>query len=77
MKKVKLRLNELLKERGYTQTRLKDESGVRQAAISDMCNNRLQRVQLDHLSRIAEALSINDMNEILTIVEDDGDKPED
>lgn len=42
------------------------------ATLSELANGKPQRVQLEHLSKIAEALDIKDMIVLLRIV-DDGD----
>lgn len=75
MKKVELRIKELMDKRGLTQTQLSEKCGVRQTAISEMSRNIREQVSLIHLTKIAEALGIDDINELVTIV-NEPDKPQ-
>lgn len=72
MKKVQLQINELLHTHNLSITQLHIKTGIRRATLSELANGKRQRVQLDHLSKIAEALDITDMNVLLRIV-DGGD----
>ena len=77
MKKVEIKLREALKQRRLSQTDLHNMTGIRQAAISVMARNKVRRIEFDHIEKIAEALSIEDMNELLRIIEEeDGKEPE-
>lgn len=71
MKKVKLCLNELLHKHNLSINELHLKTGVRRATLSELANGKRQRIQFEHLEKIANALGINDMNEIITFVEDD------
>lgn len=70
MKKVILELNNLLHQHQLSITQLHIKTGIRRATLSELANGRRQRIQLEHLEKIADALDISDMNEILRIVED-------
>lgn len=67
MRKISIRLNEVMQERGLTQTQLSKMSGVRQAAISEMSRNLREQVNIKTLEKIAEALEIDDISELITI----------
>ncbi|MEK3868373.1 MULTISPECIES: helix-turn-helix domain-containing protein [unclassified Paenibacillus] len=67
MRKITIRLNEVMQERGLTQTRLAEMTGVRQAAISEMSRNIREQINLKTLERIADALEIDDISELLSI----------
>ena len=71
MKKVKLQINELLHTHNLTITQLHIKTGIRRATLSELANGKRQRVQLDHLSKIADALDITDMNVLLRIIGDE------
>lgn len=58
MSPVRLRLKELRESRNLTQVELSDLSGVRRAAISELEAGKRQRVDLDILERLAEALDV-------------------
>lgn len=64
---VKLKIGELIVRRNITQTTLAELTGIRPSAISDLCRNRRDRVQLDHLAKIAAALDVKDIRELIDI----------
>jgi DNA-binding Xre family transcriptional regulator len=72
MKKVKLQINQLLHNRDISLTQLHVRTGIRLAALSELANGKRQRIQFEHLERIIQALDIEDMNEVFSIIEDDG-----
>lgn len=71
MKKVKLQINQLLHNQNISLTQLHARTGIRLAALSELANSKRQRIQFEHLEKIVQALDIKDMNELLTIVEED------
>ncbi|WP_368654116.1 helix-turn-helix domain-containing protein [Ornithinibacillus sp. 4-3] len=71
MKKVKLQINQLLHNRNISLTQLHIKTGIRLAALSELANGKRQRIQFEHLEKIVQAFEIEDMNEILSIVEED------
>lgn len=66
-RRIRVRLDEVLSARGITQMQLSESSGVRQAAISEMTRNVREQLSLRNLERIADALNIDDINELITI----------
>ena len=66
-RRIRVRLDEVLSARGITQMQLSEMSGVRQAAISEMTRNVREQLSLRNLERIADALNIDDINELITI----------
>ena len=73
MKKLEIKLKELLESRGKTQAELADAIGVRRATINDLYHNRSKQIPRNVVDKIAEELNITDINEILSIVSDDGE----
>ncbi|WP_163583224.1 helix-turn-helix domain-containing protein [Gracilibacillus saliphilus] len=69
MKKVEINLNELLHHYNLSLNQLHLITGVRRATLSEMANGKRQRIQLEHIEKIANALEISDINEIITIKE--------
>ncbi|NPC93600.1 helix-turn-helix transcriptional regulator [Bacillus sp. WMMC1349] len=67
---VKLKLAELLDRKNMTQKELAELTGIRPSAISEMYRGHRERVQLDHLGRIATALNITDIRELIDLVKD-------
>ncbi|WP_326569867.1 helix-turn-helix domain-containing protein [Bacillus niameyensis] len=40
---------------------------IRRATLSEIANGKIQRIQLEHIEKIANALNIKDINEIITL----------
>lgn len=64
---VRLRLKELLEERGMTQKRLAELSGIRESTISDIARGTRTVINVTHLAKIAEALQIQDIGDIVEL----------
>ncbi|WP_134705209.1 helix-turn-helix transcriptional regulator [Ammoniphilus sp. YIM 78166] len=67
MRLVRIKIQNLLKKRKMTQMQLSQLTNIRQAAISEMSRNNREKVDLNHLEKIANVLKIDDMNELITI----------
>ncbi|MCH1641798.1 helix-turn-helix transcriptional regulator [Paenibacillus timonensis] len=65
MLKIKVKLKGLLKERGITQMELSERAGVAQARISKLCSPDRQEVNLEMLAKIAHALGITDIRQLI------------
>ncbi len=76
MRTIRLRLNEVMAQRGLTQTQLAELSGVRQAAISEMSRNIREQINLKTLVKIADALEIDDISELLVLENEEKTRPE-
>lgn len=70
MKKIYLRINELLHEHNLSINELHLKTGIRRATLSDLANGKRIRIQFEHIEKIANALDIDDINEIITLIED-------
>ncbi len=66
-KKITVRIEELLEKEGISMRELSRRSDVRHAVLSELKNQKRQNVSFVHLERIAEALNIEDMNQLLRI----------
>lgn len=55
--KVRIKLGQLLDRRDITQRALSRLTGIRHVSINEMCNNQTQRLPLDSLAKICEALN--------------------
>lgn len=64
---IRIFLSRLLGERRWTQADLSRATGIRPSTISDMYNELSERVSLDHLDLICEALDC-DLTELLSRV---------
>ncbi|MEK4509462.1 helix-turn-helix domain-containing protein [Paenibacillus sp. FSL K6-2524] len=68
---LNIKLKEVLKKNGMTQMQLSEKSGVNQARISQLCSPKTKRkeVNLEMLEKIALALNIKDISELMQFEE--------
>lgn len=67
---VKVKVKEILEERKLTQKKLADISGIRESTISDIVRGSRTVINFEHLSKIAEALNITDIRDIIDFEKD-------
>ena len=67
--KVKLKVKELLEERSITQKKLAQISGIRESTISDIVRGTRTVINFEHLSKIAEALEIDNISQLIDFEE--------
>ena len=67
--KVKLKVKELLEERNITQKKLAQISGIRESTISDIVRGARTVINFEHLSKIAEALEIDNISQLIDFEE--------
>lgn len=63
--KLRLKLDEILKERGISQSKLSKMIDIRQPTISDMCRNVRTEINIPIIEKIAQALEITDISELM------------
>ncbi|GGH11374.1 helix-turn-helix domain-containing protein [Paenibacillus segetis] len=68
-KKVIVKIPELLKRHGISLRELSRLSDVRHAALSELSNGKRENINFSHIEKIADALSISDISEIIDLVE--------
>lgn len=71
MLEVKFKLKEILEERNITQKQLAQLANVREATISEIIRGSRTVINFKHLSSIAEALQITDIEKLMVLVETD------
>jgi putative transcriptional regulator len=71
--KIEIKLKEVLIERNIEQKQLAEMTGLTERTISELVNNKVKRVPKDALEKIAVALKISDLNEIITLVNEESD----
>lgn len=71
---IKLKLNERIKQLGITQKEYAEKVDMRAATISQLVNNKYDRIELKHLLTIMDEMNTTDFNDILTIVNEDSTK---
>lgn len=62
---VKLKVKEAIEERGITQKKLAEMSGIRESTVSDIVRGSRTVINFEHLSKIAEALKVNNIAELI------------
>ncbi|MBF1699334.1 MAG: helix-turn-helix transcriptional regulator [Streptococcus sanguinis] len=62
---LKLKLKSLLEERGLTQKKLSELSGVRESTISDIVRGSRTLINFEHFEKLARALEISEITELI------------
>lgn len=70
MQRIKLKLDDHIKKLNIQQKDFAKMSELRPATISQMVNNKYDRIQLNHLLKVMQTLNITDFNDILEIVDE-------
>lgn len=68
-KKVIVKIPELLEKHGITLRELSRRAEIRHAALSELQNDKRENINFGHIERIAEALGISDIREIIDLVD--------
>lgn len=66
-KKVIVKINELLKQKNISLRELSRLTDIRHAALSELANQKRQNINFSHIEKIADALNIEDIRDIITI----------
>lgn len=62
---VKLKVKEALENRELSQKKLAELSGIRESTISDIVRGTRTVINFEHLSKIAKALEVIDIRELI------------
>ena len=62
---VKLKVKEALESRKLSQKKLSEMSGILESTISDILRGTRTVINFEHLSKIAEALEVTDIRELI------------
>lgn len=62
---IRIKLKEILKEKGMTQKELAEITKLRPNVLSEMANNSRTTINKEHLEIVMKALDIHDLNDIL------------
>ncbi|MFS0937217.1 helix-turn-helix domain-containing protein [Enterococcus casseliflavus] len=66
-RKVEVLINNLLAERQMSLRELARLSGIEPSNLSNLANGKRQKIYLEHIERIADALEIDDISRILKL----------
>lgn len=64
---VRIKLKEVLEERGITQKQLSDLTGIAQPSISMVCRNSKTVINLGYLAKFVEILGIKDIRNLVEL----------
>ena len=67
---VKLKVKEALEKNKISQKKLAEISGIRESTISDIVRGTRTVINFEHLTKIAIALNITDIRELIDLVEE-------
>ena len=68
-KKVIVKINELLQQENISLRELSRLTDIRHAALSELANQKRQNINFSHIEKIADALKIEDIRDIITLVD--------
>ncbi|WP_342540070.1 helix-turn-helix transcriptional regulator [Heyndrickxia sp. FSL K6-6286] len=68
---IEVKLRKILTDRKIDQKQLAMMSGLTERTVSELVNNKTKRYPKEALESIADALDINDINEIITLVDEE------
>ncbi len=66
-RKMEVLINDLLAERQISLRELARLSGIEPSNLSNLANGKRQKIYLEHIERIADALEIDDISRILKL----------
>jgi len=64
---LKVKLKEVLNERGMSQVELAEKTGLTRTVISELATNRRTSINREHINKVLQALEITDMNEMFEV----------
>lgn len=62
---IYVKVKEIIEERNITQLQLSEMTGIRRAGINEICRNQNKAINRDHIVKIAEALGIKNISDII------------
>lgn len=68
-----INLKEILNKRGMEQKQLAEMTGLTERTISELCNNKVERIPKAAITKIIKALEIDDISEIIKIKKKDAE----
>lgn len=71
LRKIKIKLDDILKERDMKQSKLAEIAGIRPNAISNLCRGYVDRLSIEHLEKICHALELQSISELIELEDED------
>lgn len=69
--RIKMKLKKILEEKGMSQKELSEKTNIRESTISDIVRENKTVINYEHLSKISEALEIQNISEIIDFEKND------
>lgn len=69
IRKVKVKIHELVNQRGISLRELSRLTDIRHAALSELANQKRQNINFSHIEKIADTLELDDIREIIDLIE--------
>ena len=66
---IKLKVKDVLEKKNISQKRLAEIAEIRESTISDIVRGTRTVINFEHLAKIANALNISDIRELIDLVE--------
>lgn len=66
-RRLELHIWDLLNEHNMSLRELSRKTDIGHARLSELANGKKQRIQIDHILKIAEVFDITDIRQIITI----------
>lgn len=70
-KRIQSNLRTLLNKHGLEQKQLAEMTGLSVRTISELANDKMKHYPKKAIQAIANALDVDDINELLTLIDDD------
>ncbi|GFK21376.1 MAG: helix-turn-helix transcriptional regulator [Staphylococcus equorum] len=70
-KRIVVHIQDLIEQENIGLRKLGRQADIQISALSPLASGKKQRIDLGHLKRIAESLDIKDMNEIISIEDEE------
>ncbi|MEI3613602.1 helix-turn-helix domain-containing protein [Pseudogracilibacillus sp. SO30301A] len=68
-KKVIVKIKDLLKKHNISLRELSRLTDIRHAALSELSNQKRENINFGHIEKIADALQIDDIREIIDLID--------
>ena len=67
--KIKVKIHELINQRGISLRELSRLTDIRHATLSELANHKRQNINFHHIEKIADTLELDDIREIIDLIE--------
>ncbi|EOW9526593.1 helix-turn-helix domain-containing protein [Bacillus cytotoxicus] len=74
MRKIKIKLQDILTENKTSQNKLAEMLGVSPSTVNELCKGEIKRVNIETLAKVADRFEIDDIRKLFEIVKEEGVK---